>query len=305
MSWVVKVPASAANIGAGYETLALTLGLYNTYKVSHATDGFSISAYGIDADIIPKDNSNLIVQAFDLVVKEYNYSYKDFSFEMESHIPVAKGMGSSAAAIIAGVSLAYQVLDLPFLVEEILRIAVSLEKQAANLVPALLGGLQLVYCKEDELKFKKLCPHPDLAVVLVVPEREVVKKSNKKSLPKNISLDDCIFNMHRLASTVQSLQEGDLDELTYSLKGRLHQMHLMEQMDGLEDIYMELEKEYPGWIIIGSGPTLLHFVALVNQSKVSSHVEQLMNTLALPVTVMHCIPVSDGVLYMETKEDDE
>lgn len=303
MDHVVKVPASSANLGPGYDVLGIALGVYNTYRVFPSKQGFKLDIKGQGENILPCDDSNLVIRCFNEVMNQHGKSSNDYQFEIENHIPLSRGMGSSASAIIGGISLAYQVLDLPFIVEEILNLAIPYEGHADNLIPALLGGLQLVYFNQDEIRFRKIKAHPDLAVVLVIPDGGISTEKARKVIPKNLSLEDCVFNMHRLALTIQCLQDGDFEELTASLKDRIHQPYRIKLLEGLEALFWELEKNFPGWVISGSGPTLLHFVKVQEQAKICQQIEEIIEHTELKARVLHCVPVSDGVLYMQTEEE--
>ena len=303
-SWIVKVPATAANLGPGFDVLGLALGIYNTFKVRKEEKGFSLKITGMGSENLPRDESNLAIQAFSAVIHENGKKMEGFHFEIDNNFPLAKGLGSSASAIIGGISLAYQVLDLPFMVEEILKSALPFEGHADNLVPALLGGLQLVYYDENELRFKKLIPHPDLAVILVIPEGEISTQKARKSLPEHVSIKDCVFNMHCLAMSIQCLIEGDCKDLVNHLKDRIHQFHRIKLLDGLEELFMDLQKEFPGWVISGSGPTLLHFVEIQEQASISVQIEEIVKGSKLNAQVLHCIPVTDGVLCLKPEPDE-
>ncbi len=295
MEWIVKVPATTANIGPGFDVLGLALDIYNIYKVQSASK-FSIQIQGEGAEILPKDESNLVVRCFKQILAHYGKQVDPYAFEINNSIPLSRGLGSSASAIIGAIFLAYQVLNRPLNAHEILKWALPWEGHADNLTPALLGGLQMVFYQEPDLHFKKLAIHPDLRAIVVIPEGYISTEQARSVLPKNVALKDCIFNMHRLALTIQYLEAGDIDGLIYSLEDRLHQSYRLKLLSGLWDLFQLLQKLMCGWVVSGSGPTLLHFIHKEQTKDILDKIKPLISKSKLQFKARACLPVIHGLL---------
>jgi homoserine kinase len=238
---LVRVPASSANLGPGFDVLAAALALHLEVEVQE-TGEFSVLT---ELDV-PRDRSNLVVRAF-----EQLHPADAFSFRIESKIPLGGGLGSSAAAIVAGLVAADHMFELD---ADVRALATSLEGHPDNVAAALTGGF--VVCAGAEVH--RFDPPMGLEAVLVVPDQPVATPEARAALPDRVPFADAVFNLAHVATLVLGLARGDWDLIGAGLGDRLHQPYraslyprsaaLVERAAGLGAL---------GASISGAGPTVL------------------------------------------------
>jgi homoserine kinase len=241
----VRVPASSANLGPGFDTLAAAVSLYMELEVEE-TGTFSVDAGNAE---LPADETNLCVRAFaDL------HPVEGLSFRMTSDIPLAAGLGSSGAAIVAALLAADHMFELALPPEEILARAGAIEGHPDNVAASLHGGF--VICADGHVT--RIAPPAGLEGVAVVPSEPVSTAAARAALPAEIPLDDVTFDIAHASLLAVGLARGDLDAIARGLKDRIHQprrahlysrsMELVERAAGLGAL---------GATISGAGPTVL------------------------------------------------
>ncbi|MFL5871240.1 MAG: homoserine kinase [Solirubrobacterales bacterium] len=247
---LVRVPASSANLGPGYDVLAAALGLHLELDVSEA-DEFSVRA---DVDVAG-DRSNLCVRAFELL-----HSADGLAFEIRSEIPLRRGLGSSAAAIVAGLVAADHLFELGLSASDIYARAVELEGHPDNVGAALYGGV--VVCPTPEAGAQpapfKLDPPQGVEAVLVIPDDEVATTDARAAMPPVISVEDAVANVAAATQLVLGIERSDLGLIARGLADRLHQPSrraLYERSLDLVDRARELGAI--GGTISGAGPSVL------------------------------------------------
>ncbi|MGA2469824.1 MAG: homoserine kinase [Solirubrobacteraceae bacterium] len=245
-SVVVRVPASTANLGPGFDSFAAALALHLEVEVS-AAERFALTS---DLDL-PCDRRNLIVRAFERL-----HSAERFNFKVTSAIPPGAGLGSSAAAIVAGLLAAARLTG--GIDDDVYGLACELEGHPDNVAAALYGGV--VVCA-DGVAHRFAAP-AGLAVLLVIPENGVKTADARALLPAEVPLADAVYNTAHGALLMLGLATGDLELVARGLQDRLHQPyreHLYPQS-------AELVRDAPnlgalGATISGAGPTVLVWVA--------------------------------------------
>jgi homoserine kinase len=205
---LVRVPASSANLGPGFDVLAAALALQLEVDVAE-TGEFAVHT---DLDL-PSDRSNLVVQAFERL-----HPAAEFTFRISSQIPLSGGLGSSAAAIVAGLMAADHLFELD---ADVRGLATELEGHADNVAAALDGGF--VIC--DGTRSYRLDPPLGLEAVLVIPHDCVRTEAARAALPAQVPLGDAVFNLAHVAMLILGLQTGDWDLIGSALTDRLHQPH--------------------------------------------------------------------------------
>jgi homoserine kinase len=205
---LVRVPASSANLGPGFDVLAAALALQLEVEVAE-TGEFAVHT---DLDL-PSDRSNLVVQAFERL-----HPAAEFTFRISSQIPLSGGLGSSAAAIVAGLMAADHLFELD---ADVRGLATELEGHADNVAAALDGGF--VIC--DGTRSYRLDPPLGLEAVLVIPHDCVRTEAARAALPAQVPLGDAVFNLAHVAMLILGLQTGDWDLIGSALTDRLHQPH--------------------------------------------------------------------------------
>jgi homoserine kinase len=243
----VRVPASSANLGPGFDCFAAALGLFLELEVSEAP-GFELLT---DLDV-RRDRSNLVVSAFERL-----HPASGYRFRLSSQIPLSGGMGSSAAAVVAGLLAARRLAGGDGSGAELLALATELEGHPDNVAAALLGGI--VVCADGEAH--RLAPPASLDALLVVPERAVRTQRARAVLPATVPLADAVYNTAHGALLMLGLASGDLELLGRGLRDRLHQpyrAHLYPRSAELLAAAVSLGAL--GATVSGAGPTVLVWV---------------------------------------------
>lgn len=267
--FTISVPASTSNLGASFDTCGLALSLYLRVDVEPRSSGVDITLSGEGADLIPRDESNFIWQVANYVAAERGQNLGGAKLHVDSQIPLARGLGSSSSAIIAGISV-YEVLSGEQLSEqEFFRYAMHYETHGDNLAPSYLGGLVLACVRDEgEGKFSLLAVKrqwPDaIKLVIVIPDFEMETAKMRAALPREIPLRDAIFNIQRAALLQAAISEGRYDLITEALRDRLHQPYRAPLVPALSEVLKLNDKleYYPGLLgvaISGAGSTMIAF----------------------------------------------
>jgi homoserine kinase len=246
---LVKVPASSANLGPGYDVLAAALALHLELEVEEA-GAFSVKATGLD---VPPDRSNLCVRAFESLRPA-----DGIAFRIRSEIPLAAGLGSSAAAIVAGLLAADHLYELAQEPEDVLAMAAEIEGHPDNVAAALYGGFVVCSNVDGAITATRLDPPQGVEAVVVVPHEQVATEDAREAVPERIPVADAVANISAASELVLGIQRSDLTLIGRGLADRLHQPHRAH----LYPRSMEIVEEAPrmgaiGATISGAGPTVL------------------------------------------------
>ena len=246
---LVKVPASSANLGPGYDVLAAALAMHLELEVEEA-GSFSVEAGGLG---VPLDRSNLCVHAFESLRPADR-----IAFRIRSEIPLAAGLGSSAAAIVAGLLAADHLYELAQEHEDILRKAAEIEGHPDNVAAALYGGFVVCASQDGPVTATRLDPPQGVEAVVVIPHEQVPTEEARSAIPESIPLADAVANISAASELVLGIQRSDLTLIGRGLADRLHQPHRAH----LYPRSMEIVHEAPrmgaiGASISGAGPTVL------------------------------------------------
>jgi homoserine kinase len=246
---LVKVPASSANLGPGYDVLAAALAMHLELEVEE-TGTFTVEADGLGVSL---DRSNLCVRAFESLRPA-----DGIAFRIRSEIPLAAGLGSSAAAIVAGLLAADHLYELAHETEDVLLKAAEIEGHPDNVAAALYGGF--VLCAEDgsSVTATRLDPPQGVEAVVVVPGEQVPTEDARDAIPEKVRVADAVANIAAASQLVLGIQRSDLTLIGRGLSDRLHQPHRAH----LYPRSMAVVKEAPrmgaiGATISGAGPSVL------------------------------------------------
>ena len=272
----IVVPASTSNLGASFDTCGLALSLYLRVEVEPWKNGFEIIPTGEGAEKVPLDESNLIIRAARYVAAERTKGRKDLPgirLRVDSQIPLSRGLGSSSAAIIAGISVYEAISGNNLSEEEFFDYALHFEGHGDNLAPSTLGGMVVAAVKEyidySGTERRSLIavrrPWPEeVKIVLCIPEIEMETAKMRAVLPQMVTRHDAIYNLQRGALLQAALAERRFELLNEELRDRLHQPYRAPLAPGLTEILQlndETEK-YPGFLgvaISGAGSTMIAF----------------------------------------------
>ena len=255
----VTVPASTANLGPGFDCLALALDLCNLTQIETMNEGIEVTIEGEGSDHLPKNPSNLVVQAFQEVYKTYGRPLPGLSIKQINQIPPASGLGSSSSAILAGILGASAFLARKLSTSEILQFVLKFENHLDNAAAALLGGLTIVAKDEGQI-FTHQVLVPDLVIVVTLPELNLKTSKMRQVLPKDIPLQDAVFNLSRVALTVQAFQTGNFGMMEWSMKDRLHQPYRTALIPGFQEVeHAAREAGAAAVTLSGAGPAMVAF----------------------------------------------
>jgi homoserine kinase len=258
----VRVPASTSNLGPGFDCLGLALDVYLEAEAQLGGQELAIEVEGADADRISRDATNLVHACLRRSLRRAGLAATGLRLRIRSDIPLGRGLGSSAAATVAGLLLGHLLVrHEPPDLESLLAEAVEVEGHPDNAAPALFGGFMASAMVGERVHVCRLPFPEDVDVVLVVPDREVSTERARALLPSVVPLADAVHNLQRLALLLGSLSRGAGD-LRPALGDRLHQARRLELLPGLGEALASLEAdpECLGAALSGSGPTLLGFV---------------------------------------------
>jgi homoserine kinase len=238
---VVRVPASSANLGPGFDVLAAALALHVDVEVTET------GRFAVQTDLrVARDRRNLCVRGFARL-----HDPSRFEFRIVSDVPLSGGLGTSAAAYVAGLLAADSMFELD---ADVLALATELEGHPDNVAAALHGGF--VACVDGDVT--RIGVPPELEAVLVIPDEAVRTKQARAALPQAVPMADAVHNLGRTAELVLGLERGDLSLVSRGLADRLHQPHRSH----LYPLSSELVRRAPsfgalGATISGAGPTVL------------------------------------------------
>lgn len=259
----MRVPATTANLGPGFDALGLALELYNYIEVTPGTgtESLSITVQGEGRDDLPRGRDNLVYQAVARAFQERSLHPPALSLYLVNNIPLARGLGSSAAAIVGGLLVAQELLAVPLSQEELLALACQLEGHPDNVSAALLGGL-VISCsgKQGRYHYLKARPPESLRLVVAIPELRLSTQEARRVLPDVLSRSDAVFNLSRTALLTASLLTNDLSALALALEDRLHQPYRSPLIPGMEEVFQAARQAGAlGVALSGSGPSIIAF----------------------------------------------
>ena len=254
----IRVPASVANLGPGFDTLAVAIKLYLCVKIRHVSPN---QQGELNFEFIDQDfkGTNLIGTTFQKMASLDEIRFPSLEIEVRSEIPICAGLGSSAAATVAGLRL-YETVAGPQPIERLLRIASEIEGHPDNVSAALLGGLTNSCRTEEGSVLAIATPWPQsLRLVVLTPSITVETVNARRVLPTVIPRADVVFNLQRVALLLQSLHKQDYKHFKEALCDRLHQPHRLSYVPGLKEALALKHPDLLGVCLSGSGPSVVAF----------------------------------------------
>lgn len=246
---LVQVPATSANLGPGYDVMAAALGIYLELEVVE-TGEFSVACEHLP---VSKGRDNLVVKAFETL-----HSADGISFDIGGQIPLGRGLGSSAAAIVAGLVAADHLFELGLEKDELLGRAAEIEGHPDNVAAAIYGGFVICDGHGAEAKATRLDPPEGLEALLVLPDAEVPTNGARSVIPDQIPIGEAIANISAAAQLVLGLREADLGLVASGLKDSLHQPRRRDLYPrSMEIVDRAGEFGAIGATISGAGPSVL------------------------------------------------
>ena len=290
----VRVPATSANLGPGFDTLGLALGFYDELEVTVTRDaGAHVEVIGEgsadSAAPVTTDSTNLVVQSIAHAFKFAGVELPGLSLVAHNQIPHSRGMGSSSAAIVSGLMAAKGLLEghCDFDEDTLLRLATELEGHPDNVAPALFGGLTIAWTEDDGPRCKKLLVHRGVSPLVLVPSFTMSTKLARSLQPDNVPHEDAIFNVSRSSLLVAALTQSP-ELLFEATEDKLHQDYRAEAMPQTSTLIKVLRDQGFAAVVSGAGPSILVLCSDPAQraeasALVASHEETPWKSLALAV----------------------
>ena len=299
----VKVPATTANLGPGFDSLGLALPIFNIITVEETImPGTGIEINIIDEtheqDIIsiPTDENNIVYKAIELLYNSIGQTPSELKITIRTQIPIARGLGSSASVIVGGLMAANELLGRPADEAALLSIATEIENHPDNITPAVVGGFVVSSLEEDgSVVYSKMNWPKDWNITVCIPDYELSTSIARSVLPEEVPMKDAIFNLKHTAMLVQAVNTHDEKLMKIALHDRLHQQYREKLIPGLKEINEALlhEENVLGVVISGAGPSVL----------VISHGNNLNKIRVTVSKVWLDLNVKSKILTLQVEED--
>lgn len=295
----VKVPATTANIGPGFDCLGMALPIYNTITIEETVlpgTGIEINVINQDptadnfsAEHIPLDENSIIYKAVELLYNSIGQVPSELKITVQSQIPIARGLGSSASVIVGGLLAANELLGKPADEVALLTLATEVEGHPDNVTPAIVGGLVLTSQEDDgRIVYTKLEWPEEWNITVCIPDYELSTDISRSVLPTEVPMTDAVFNAKRLGMFVQAVNTKDFELMKLALQDRLHQPYRTKLVPGLDKIIDNLKHEdnVLGCVLSGAGPSILIISHRNNLDKIKSIVKETWEEMNVKVNIM-------------------
>ena len=257
----VSVPASSANLGPGFDALGLALALYNEIEAEES-DRVTVTIDGEGADQLAPNERNVVVRAVRAAYETAGRPFRGCALACVNRIPLARGLGSSAAAWVGGLVAGNALLGSPLDREALLVLAARAEGHPDNVAAALLGGLTVAYGGADGARALSLPVPPGLRFIVLVPDVSMPTAEARAILPHSVERADAVFNVQRVALLLASLQAGRVDLLPAALQDRLHEPYRLRLFPWMSQVTAAARAAGAlGCVLSGAGPSLLAVAA--------------------------------------------
>lgn len=291
---VVKIPASTANLGPGFDALGMALSLYAWLEMS-VSEKTEIHLYGEGMDGIPTDEHNLIYKVAQLVFAKAGIPQQSLKISMYSDVPLTRGLGSSASAIVGALVAANEMIGQVFTMEQLFEMATQLEGHPDNVGASVFGGIVVSSWDGQSAPYVKLTPPAELEVLVIIPDFHLSTEKARHALPEEYTKEDVVFNIGRSSLLVAALASGQLELIQYAMQDKVHQPYRAALIPGMQKILDEaVDYGAVGAALSGAGPTVITFV-----SKKSSQKKQLEQFL---VQTMEAEGITAQTMWLEPDE---
>lgn len=295
----VKVPATTANLGPGFDCMGMALPVFNTITIEETVlpgTGIEINAINDDASAddllfehIPLDETSIIYKAVELLYNSIGQTPSELKITVQSQIPIARGLGSSASVIVGGLIAANELLGKPADEVALLSIATEVEGHPDNVTPAIVGGLVITSQEDDgSIVYKKLDWPEEWSITVCVPDYELSTDISRSVLPKEVPMADAVFNAKRLGMFVHAVHTKDAELMKLALHDKLHQPYRMKLVPGLDKIMENLkhEENVLGCVLSGAGPSIIVISQKNGLDKIKSIVKDTWEEMNVKVNIM-------------------
>lgn len=300
----VRVPASTANLGPGFDTLAMALSLYAWIEMKQ-DDRTYFHLYGDEMKGVPADKSNLTYKVAQMVFDEAGVSVPELAISMYSDIPLSRGLGSSASAIVGSLYAANALIGSPLPDSKLFDMAACLENHPDNVGASLFGGIIAAAWDGKHADYVRIDPPADLATLVVIPDFHLATSQAREALPKQIPLSDAVYNISRSSLMTAALASGRLDMIGAAMRDRIHQPYRAALVPGMSEILVEApNKGALGVALSGAGPTLIAFIQRGDEriETLKTYLMETMRKEGISASSLLLQPDTEGVKVLDLTE---
>lgn len=297
----VKIPASTANLGPGFDTLGMALGLYAWIEMGFANET-KITLFGDQMQGIPTDKSNLVYEVAQMVFQRAGVSCPELDIAMYSDAPLTRGLGSSASAIVGALAAANALIGSPLTNDDLFQMATELEKHPDNVGASIFGGLVVAFWDGERAEHIRVEPDERLEVLVAIPHFQLSTEKARHVLPREQSLANAVYNVGHSSVLVAAFCTSRLDMISHAMKDALHQPYRAPLVPGLGRILAEATDHGAlGVALSGAGPTILALVDRSSSQKdeLEAFMKETLKQEGIEATTMWLMPDRAGVQVSE------
>jgi len=284
----IRVPATTANLGVGFDCIGAALTMSNQFQFTIAkTDTqLEITVEGEEAHKVKTDRTNLIYQSFVRLYQKIKQTPPNVKIAISLGVPLSRGLGSSATAIVGGLLGANNLAGNPLSQDEVMAMAIAIEGHPDNVVPALLGNCQLSVADGAGWQISSIPWHEKIIPVVAIPNFELSTEEARSVLPTSYSRSDAIFNISRMGLLLRALATNNPEWLKTALADKIHQPYRQKLIKGYDQIHQAaISAGAYGSVISGAGPTLLSLTSPSNVESVVQSMSEAWSTLGINAQV--------------------
>ncbi len=288
----VKVPATSANIGPGFDCLGMALPIYNTVTIDETVlpgTGVEINILSDEEDVdnllidhIPRDENSVVYKAVELLYNSIGQTPSELKINIQTSIPVTRGLGSSAAVIVGALIAANRLLGDPADESALLSIATEIEGHPDNVTPAIVGGLVMSSQESDgSIIYRKIDWPEEWAITVCIPNLELATEISRSVIPAEVPIQDAVFNLKRMGMFIKAVYDHDSELMKVALTDKLHQPYREKLVPGLKELNeaFKHEDDILGCVLSGAGSSMLIISKQNVVDKVHSLTQEVMDNL--------------------------
>jgi homoserine kinase len=271
----IKIPATSANMGPGFDCLGVALDLYNYLEIEETVSGLEITG----CEEFYCNETNLIYSSMQKCFEVLNYQPKGLKINIKGNIPISRGLGSSAACIVGGVMAANELAGGKLTKAQLLEIANAIEGHPDNVAAALIGGMTIAVQDKGKVYYENVKVADNLRFCAMIPDFTLSTMEARAALPNMLTYEDAIFNISRATLLVTALTNGNYDLIKYACEDALHQPYRSKLIPGYDEIVDKIKDlDYLGVFLSGAGPTIMVIIKSTDTNFMSD-MQSFMDTL--------------------------
>lgn len=254
----LKIPATSANLGAGFDCLGMALDMYNEITIETIEQGLEIIVPEQDRLLVESDQTNLVYRTMKQVADLTGNILPGLRMIQSNGIPITRGLGSSAACIVGGVVAANLLLGKPLSQQEIITLTTEMDGHPDNVLPAMVGGMTVACLEGRKVHYVRIEPPSPIKFAVMIPNFPLSTSLARKILPESVSMKDAVFNIGRASLFIASLLTGNFSNLWTATEDRLHQPYRKKFIPHWDEIIFNVRKlGAKGVFLSGAGPTII------------------------------------------------